>query len=239
MYGCTQQAQVDVNESNLDNDFNETVDDDFNDTIEDIFVDDDTSNDSSNYVEELKRLVSQSSEYFVVYDYSAEGQSMVMSQYVKGDNMRTDITIMGMETRSYIVDDVFVSCMNQAGEWMCFESDATSADANYTYEVDDPMSDDIDSFDGEVNKLPGRVIAGAQAECFEVIYDDIEYEDAEYIYCYSSGGVPLLMEGEIDSTVWRMVAREFSTTVSNNVFDLPAEVRSSDDLLSAWDVPDY
>lgn len=204
------------------------------------FVEDDVGDDvprdvdeSSSPLDELKSLIDGAVEYRVVYDYSFGDQVMSMTQYVKGNNMRMDMSVMGMESRSYTLGDSFVSCLNQAGSWFCFDASSQDDGSDLdSFSVEDPLSSDFTDFDGEVRKAPNRVVAGVQANCFEVLF-----EDSSYVYCYSSSGIPLLFEGDGDLGSWSMSAKEFSSSVASNVFDLPAELSSPDDMAAAWGFP--
>ena len=201
---------------------------------DEIVVDDD----SNGILDRFRGFVLGSREYMVTYEYSFMGQDMSMTQYASGSNFRTDSVAMGVESRNYILGDRVVTCMLQ-DSWMCFETDMSEVDD--VQAGADPVFDDVehDSFDGVIEPLPGRTIAGVSADCFRVVSD--EYDGA-YTYCFSSQGIPLFVELDSEFGDWRMIATEFSSSVPGNAFDLPAEPGSLDDIMGAWgdfEIPDY
>ena len=227
IYGCAD-SSTEVTDDVVPDDVvpNGVVDD----GVDDVVLDDAPSTGASSALDELKSLIDSALEYSVVYDYSFAGQVMSMTQYVKGDKMRMDMSVMGMESRSYMSDDSFVSCLNQAGSWFCFDSSQGDGSDLDSFSVDDPLSaDDLIDFEGEVKNAPSRVVAGVQAKCFEVIF-----EEDTYTYCYSDSGIPLVFEGDGDFGSWSMIAKEFSSSVASSVFDLPAEISSPEDMMGAW-----
>lgn len=216
-----------LNDDVLEDDLGVVTDDDVTEDDLDVVIEEDGDFD------EFFNLASSSLEYQVVYDYSFDNQQMVMSQFVLGDKMRTDVNIGGMDTRSYVLNGDVISCMYQADSWFCFDSESND-DFDDEVVVEDPLIDDFESFTGSVRKISSRNIAGVQANCFEV-----EYDDFVYVYCYSNEGVPLLVEGDDGVNYWSMVAREFSLSVEGDAFDLPAEVSSPEDMFGAFGNFDY
>ncbi len=191
--------------------------------------------DSSSAFDQFKNFVLGSPEYRVVYDYEISGMEMVMTQYIKGSRVRTDSSYAGVNSRNYIFEDRFVSCSEIQGAWNCFEVSMDEVDDLQA--GSDPISEEFESgdFSGNIEPLPDRVIAGVNAKCFSVTsHLTIVGEDTEhvYTYCYSAQGIPLLMEDNTGS--WRLIATEFSTSVPDSVFELPAEPGSFDDMIGAW-----
>ncbi len=180
-------------------------------------------------LEELKSLVMGTAEYMVSYEYDFLGEDMSLTQYVKGNRMRTDSEAFGMVSRVYLLEDSVVTCMEEAGQWMCFESERDEVEG--VEAGDDPVIDDLEegTFDGTIQRLPGRTVAGTSTSCFRALYLGFTYD-----YCYSAEGVPLLVEAETDEGSWSMTATDYSTSVQESAFELPAEPGSFDDMLGAW-----
>ncbi len=65
-----------------------------------------------------------------------------------------------------------------------------------------------------------RSIAGTKASCFEA-----NITDGQGLLCLSDEGVPLLTEFQSAEGSFKMVVTEYTTSVSDDVFDLPYPVQ--------------
>ena len=196
-----------------------------------------TSN--NNALESLKEFFSMKTqlEYMVQYNINANvaGQqtSTAMTHYVKGiTRMRTDTETQGMELRTVIDNGKIYTCTTATGQWMCFETevDMSMSDIQQAEVEDNPEQYDI-------RALPDRTIAGVQTKCFE-----IDVEDGKVSYCYSPQGVPLYVktEGTTEGIAYlsEMTATAYSTTVSDSVFEIPAEPGAMPDF-GNYQMPNY
>ncbi|MFH1650066.1 MAG: hypothetical protein ABIA93_05950 [Candidatus Woesearchaeota archaeon] len=153
--------------------------------------------------------------YEVQSNANGQATNAEMTQYSKSGKSRVDSMAQGMESRAYMMDNKVYSCINQ-GTWMCFAADSQQdSGADLT-----KYNDDSKAY--QVTAMPSRNIAGKTAKCFQIIV-----ESAKAQYCLSPEGVPLYImsegsEGGVSYTS-TMTAKEYSTSVSDLVFELPAE----------------
>ena len=162
-------------------------------------------------------------QYMVAYNVTSQAQgqqiSSQMTEYVDGTSkMRTDASMSGIESRTYVLGKEIYSCTSQQGSWVCLnmstqqETGPTQAEG----EISSNMSNYQIVADGTMQ------VAGVTATCFKVTGTDITY----YRSCFSSEGVPLYVEvqgssgGQAYST--EMVASSYSTSVPDSDFVLPA-----------------
>lgn len=163
-------------------------------------------------------------EYQVDYEMTTttngQTQEMQMAQYVKGDQIRSDVEFDGIESQTYMTGSSIISCTND-GEWMCIEMEMESSSP-----IDD-LEEQIETnvqagHDMNVEKLPSRTVAGTSTNCFRV-----ETDDGSVDYCLTKEGIPLYVEssGTSDSTTYDMLmeATSYSTSVPNSAFTPPAE----------------
>ncbi len=152
----------------------------------------------------------------VVYDVATTsgGKSMrtMMGQFIKGKQLRTDITAEGVETRMYFSEGKINTCMNQ-GSWSCFSMVEQQGKA-YDESVKD-IESNPEQYD--IQKLPNRALAGTTATCFRI------KSEGTVDYCLSPEGVPLYMKSEGEGYTSEMTAKSYSLSVPGSAFELPAE----------------
>jgi uncharacterized protein YcfL len=149
-----------------------------------------------------------------VYDISAAGKSYEMTQYIKGlKRFRTDMSLQGMESRTYMVDDVYSSCTKVMDKWNCFKIDVPKQDESDKAIQSNPTDYTIVA-DGTMN------VAGTTAKCFKVTGLKIE---GTFRYCYSNEGVLLYTKMQTAQATTEMTAKSYTTSVSDSEFVLPAE----------------
>ena len=164
--------------------------------------------------EELMNLLAQRPTYAADYEVSASmDEEMTMSQYVDGDQMRTDMIQDDMETRVFINETGAYICV-RAAEWTCMSAPRTY-DTNVTPVDVEEVEESPDDYN--ITSLPDRTVAGTQASCFAMTDETSDVE-----YCLSQEGVPLLMIVENDER-FEMRATSYTTTVPPGTFELPAE----------------
>lgn len=168
---------------------------------------------------QLQELWMDSPEYMVTYSatssFDGQTQTMEMTQYLKGEQLRSDVAVEGMETRTIVTDNVYV-CMNQ-GSWLCYQSEY---DSDLETELQEQLREDSEDALADMNviKLPGKTVAGTVTDCFR-----ITNEMGEVDYCLSAEGVPLYIRSSAEGTSTELTATEYSTTVAGNAFTLPAD----------------
>lgn len=164
-------------------------------------------------VDAIKEFFSRKSdlEYMVSYEMETDGQVQEMTQYVSGSDLRTDMVVEEMEVRTYMTD-AFYSCTEDDG-WTCLKIDYEQP------EYESIQSDVEQNYDDYSIAYTGtRAMAGTTASCYELIGDQGTVE-----YCLSNEHVPLYIRTESDGYLAEMTATTYSASVSDSVFELPAE----------------
>ena len=155
-----------------------------------------------------------SPDYKVTYDYVASGQTMTMTQYMKGGNMRMDSELQGMEMEIFFIDDKVYSCTKMAGTsgFTCFESPSSADDTKpeTASNLKESESDYV------ITPLPGKTIAGEAAKCFTFVAKSGDMESVDY--CISGDGIIL----SLTSAQVTMTAKSVDRGISDDVFRLPA-----------------
>jgi len=162
-------------------------------------------------------------EWKIDYDIvsKAQGQTVQtkMLQYFKGEKkIRTDVATQGIESRSYLVDDVFTICTNTQGSWNCFKSDIKKDNVADTEK-------DIKQNTGKYNIVADgtKTIAGTTAKCYKVVGDA---NGVNTKYCFASDGIPLYMLVESSDFMTEMTAKSYSKSVSDSDFEIPAGTKT-------------
>ncbi len=156
-----------------------------------------------------------------LWDQSHHGNKSIKDWYYKNGQIRTDLIVNQMETRTYMNGSNAVTCVSQAGNWTCYTL-AHHADLGNPLQ---DMKDNIDS--SQIMLLPGKVVAGVNTKCFKSTTNDTNIIDAIGIwnnsYCLSPEGVPLYEESTNGSMNIITTATKYSTQVSDTDFIPPAE----------------
>ena len=160
-------------------------------------------------------------EWQAAYDIKGKyGQQEFQSsttQYFKGTKSRMDVLQGGLESRSYVIDGTSYFC-TKTGKLSCsklpsskdvlaelnkMENDVNSGNIEYTVKSDGTKS-----------------IAGATAKCFLL---SVPSKSTTLRYCFSKEGVMLYTLSQGSSGTTEMTAKTYSTSVSDSIFQLPAE----------------
>ncbi len=174
--------------------------------------------------------------YRVSYQVESPNQpNLTVQQWFKGNKIRMDTEMQGIQSRMYYVGEETTTCMNQGGNWRCFQLPETAEKSIAGKQGIDKLEDvknNLESYQNRITKIDSRVIAGEQTSCFQVE----EPQNAKYwIACYSNNhGIPLYMEGENSEGTWKMTATSFQTSVSEEEFQFPAEPRSMPNMPGAF-----
>ena len=164
--------------------------------------------------------------YYIKYDVDMGQDMSVIEQWFKGKKMRSDVAVDGQEVRTYMDEEDITSCINQDG-WMCFEM---SSEEYEPFADAESIAEDADTYALLVSAEPGRTILGIQTECFR-----IEQDDSWMVTCYAPSHAPLHMEGESNGETWYMTAVDYSTTVADSVFEIPAESTDMSQYMQGYD----
>jgi len=154
------------------------------------------------------------SKWKIEYDVSTGGATTIpMTQYTRGNDIRTDTAVGGQTTRAYLLGTKYYSCMEQAGAWTCFEFGMPAGSAQSKIETEPSKYAAV--ADGTMQ------VAGTTANCFK-----LNVEGTAMRYCFSKEGVPLYLSssgtanGQKVDTI--MTARSYTLSVSDSDFELPA-----------------
>lgn len=163
----------------------------------------------------LETYFERSVEFQVTYDIESKDYSGEMTQYIKGSKIRVDVETQGINAQTYVLDKVY-SCTDAQGSWMCFTSEN-----DVEYGVNEDVKENVADY--EVVAIGDKVVAGVNTKCFR-----IEVEDGTVEYCYSGDNVPLYVKTITSQGTTELTATTYSTSVSDSVFELPAEPGSFD-----------
>ncbi len=170
---------------------------------------------------ELKNIFSKkdSLEYKVSHTTKLTGTGeQKMTQYIKGENMRVDMIIEDIETRTYILGtSSMYTCSKPEGEWSCIGFDTPQESSTSDQALTD-FTEETDLY--EIKYLSTRNIAGTSAKCFSM---KNTAENVAIEYCISPEGVPLYTKTTMNEITMEMTATSYSTSVSDSDFTLPAE----------------
>lgn len=136
------------------------------------------------------------------------------------DNLRTDVTASGVDSRIYIKSDGYYSCFQLQGSWMCTkvgQSQESAAD-----KVEKGLLGGEASY--KVTAKPGRTIAGAATSCFEIVASEpVSTTD----FCYTAKGALLYSKtvGSQDGRTFEseLEATKYVDSVSEADLTLPAQ----------------
>lgn len=167
----------------------------------------------------FRSMFAKKVQYSVTYDMTSKAFSGETTQFFKGTNMRMDSTMSGTESRTYLIGSTFTVC-SKDGEWMClimaYQKSATDT-------ADEDIQKNIDSY--PIEKTGSRMIAGTTTDCYRITRTDGITE-----YCYSSDFVPLYIKTSTAQGDTELLAKSYSTSVSDEDFKLPAEPTALPDL---------
>ena len=170
-------------------------------------------------------------EFTANYKMTVSGEGGAMStlstEYFKGKNMRTDTTFEGIESRTYIVDDVYTTCTKLSDTWKCnkvspedlkeVQAEDNSKDSEMQFE-DDPTQFEV-SADGT------KVVAGETTTCYKMKAENV----TDYTrWCFTKDGISLYVETAYEGGSSVMEAQSFSRSVPSSAFDLPAGAEVSE-----------
>jgi hypothetical protein len=162
----------------------------------------------------------------IAYDLksSAQGEqtTMQMTQYMKGEQkFRTDMTVQGMESRMYMVNEVYTMCTKSDGNWACFKSEPSKDTTASTEKWEDSYEEDTTKYniveDGTKN------VAGVSTKCFKIT--EISNTKATVRYCFANDGAPLYMFFTDGENTSEMIATSYTKSVSDSDFNPPAEAQ--------------
>jgi outer membrane lipoprotein-sorting protein len=187
-------------------------------------VNNEVQEESNDAAKEIKSIFAKQAnvQFMVKYDVTttANGETMesVMTQYIKGvDKMRIDMIAEGMETQTFLDGQTYHMCNKATGDWMCLKIEYEASESD---EIQKDVEENVENY--KVTKLASRTIAGASTSCYLV-----ETENGNVEYCYTADGVPLYVKttgsAQGQSFTSELIATQYSKTVSDSVFERPAE----------------
>jgi hypothetical protein len=156
--------------------------------------------------------------YNLKYSGSGTGAESQMSQYIKGDRMRTDLAFEGIEMRTIALPDEYINCQKQS-TWTCTKVGAVNETGeNDAEQIESDYETDPTKYD--VTKDGTKQVAGVTAQCFKVQETGSTFYAR---YCVSKEGAPLYMYATSADGTSEMEATQYSTDVADSAFTPPAE----------------
>lgn len=162
--------------------------------------------------------------YTMESDAATEGMSgdWTWIQDSEGDRTRFEATSDGQSVIMITTAEQTLICAEDA----CF--DAGGAMGGAVPNIGDALNESIDDVESEtataeVRRIDDREIAGTNTQCVE--FED-SAEGVTGVACYTEDGVPLLIESDTAEGQFRMEATEYSTDVSDDLFEAPFPVTS-------------
>lgn len=146
------------------------------------------------------------------------------SKHFIGGNkkLRTDSEMQGIESRIYIVNDVYTSCSKASGDWTCTELQSPPEMEDQSKKIQEDLEDN--SADFEVKKIPSKTILNKKTDCYRIITKDTMTAD----YCFSPEGVPLYVKVEGPGLLSEQIATSYSMSVQNSDFVPPVTAEKMD-----------
>jgi hypothetical protein len=181
-----------------------------------------TQTESSTWDIELTKMFKARTNLQWKIDYdikgTAEGVStnMKVSEYMKGTKIRTDLSVMGIDSRTYILGDEYTSCTYMNKQWNCNKIKPAETETKSAKDIEMDYTEDPDKFKTEYAGT--KTVAGENTQCFKVT--DLE-DDIVTTYCYTKEALPLYIKSVGPDSESEMTATSFSRTVSDSDFELP------------------
>ena len=170
-------------------------------------------------------------DYDINTTIGTQHSTMALTQYLKGTSkVRTDVTVSGIQTQSYVIDGTIYSCANVNSAWACYKVSNQTFDAVTQAKADlqkDPSKYTIVA-DGTMQ------VAGTTANCFKVS----GVQDYDMRTCYSDAGVLLnykvtgVQQGQ--SFAYEMTAKDYSASVTDSDFVLPAAAQDIGSMMNGF-----
>ncbi len=145
------------------------------------------------------------------------GVTGTQTWYVKNGVSRFDFTIAQGSASVYAISEGTYLCTSAAGQTMCLSMPAAAAlQGNPNAAFDLQLRERPDQFSSTYQGT--RQIAGQTAQCYSVAVPSAGTSRL----CYTSTGIPLLIESTALNITTTLEATEFGTTVSDADLRLPA-----------------
>ena len=151
--------------------------------------------------------------YYVNYTLVSSEATGTLKQWIKNDKIKQESSFSEVSSTMYYVDNKMTVCTSADGEEMCF----AQPNANLKSTGVDTAKDNADIWAAKVSLDTPRTVAGTLATCFKVTETDYTYK-----YCFSTDAVPLFTEIVNSQGTTTLTATEYSKTVDDSVFTVPA-----------------
>jgi len=165
-------------------------------------------------------LANKAKTFMVSYDMKGEEISK-MTMYFKGGKIRYDVVSDSQEVSLFFIDNKAYSCTKSPK--MCIISEQAQKPSTGTESVEKNIEQST------IVSKPSRVIAGKTAKCFEVSNAQGSFE-----VCYSNEGIMLYSKVSLQGKTFEMTATDYSTTVQDSVFELPAEPQDINAMMAKY-----
>ncbi|MEK6959274.1 MAG: hypothetical protein AABW59_04490 [archaeon] len=172
-------------------------------------------------------------QYYAAYDYvvqSEETQNIVMQNWYKGNNVKVVTETQGTISSIFFIDGNAYMCTETNETVACYS--ITTGETQISYS--DEIKKNIDSYEDKVVYDGTRTVLGQTTQCYKTTEEETESK-----FCYNQKGATLYMEGTSSESTWTAEATDYSETVSDSEFILPAEAQDLSDLFGDAFGADY
>lgn len=190
----------------------------------------DSKDEDSSFADKFKDFAAKkmATEFTVTYDQTIKNegatQKLAMTQYFGGPTKyRSDMTVQGHETRSYVLDKTFYACNDMSGAWQCLKIENQEQNtASF-----DNVESNPDKYDYTFKGT--KTVAGALTYCYEIAVPPSVMTE-----CFTKEGVPLYMKVTGSGADMEMIAKSYKTSVSDSDFSLPAEATDMNAMMAQY-----
>jgi hypothetical protein len=179
-----------------------------------------TQENGGNDLGDFFSTLSPNLEYKVKYDVKTTSgnktTSMIQTMALKGKNSMVSIESKSMSSSVYTIDGKSYTCTISGNNKMCFESPGSTSQTDTTVKKNNDLRENWKNYN--VASKGTRTIAGKPAICFSYSVSGNTVEN-----CLSQEGVPVYMKMSASNVEAEYTATEYSASVSDSEFELPAE----------------
>lgn len=166
---------------------------------------------------------------------NSEGETTIYSQIGK---TRMDATYMGVDSRTYVIDEGVYTCMNAGEDWTCLSMGKNTGSIETISQEEMIRNYEEQGYFTQTNP---RTIINTNVSCYKLESKN-ENNILDYEFCISNEGIPLYMKTHSNSTtgsfISEVTAISYSTTVPENSFELPAEPTNFSQLAQIAELPE-
>lgn len=180
-----------------------------------------------------KKTLEYKAKYNLESTYNGEQTKSTMTWAIKGnDKMKWEIVNPNQEGSGsfYFLSNAMYVCTNQNGKQGCIKM--ASPDNKMNLEENLKAVSDENKY--STSLTTPKTVAGAVAFCFNIVAKGNMPGFVSSEYCVSKEGIPLYIKSVTDEGSSVMEAVEYSTSVADSEFVLPAEAQDINALMQQY-----